>query len=165
MTKILRQEILNLLENNQNELTLKEYLISLLSVVRENKDKEMNNKTFISMLEEAFKIRTTDINYNDKISPIFIDSYEDNYKVVEEVLLFQIIDFNGIEKSGKLINNELNYFGIDSPQGNRWYNFDINTYFECGSSWMIDFSESCYAIKTIDWLIFAEFLEMGRTYE
>lgn len=165
MTKILRQEILNLLENNHNELTLKEYLISLLCVVRENKDKEMNNKTFISMLEEAFKIRSTDINYNDKISPIFIDSYEENYKVVEEVLLFQIIDFNSIEKSDKLINNELNYFGIDSPQGNRWYNFDINTYLECGSSWMIDFSERCYAIKTIDWLTFAQFLEMGRTYE
>jgi hypothetical protein len=30
------------------------------------------------------------------------------------------------------LENEYRYFGIDSPTGFRWYNFDPCSYLECG---------------------------------
>jgi hypothetical protein len=30
-----------------------------------------------------------------------------------------------------ILNNELRYFGTDSPRGQRWYNFDPCTFLEC----------------------------------
>jgi hypothetical protein len=49
----------------------------------------------------------------------------------EQCILFQIADLRRMAEAGTL-ENEYRYFGIDSPTGFRWYNFDPCSYLECG---------------------------------
>ncbi len=44
----------------------------------------------------------------------------------------QIVDLREMAEGGQLAN-DLRYFGIDSPRGSRWYNFDACTYLECAT--------------------------------
>lgn len=44
----------------------------------------------------------------------------------------QIVDLREMSEGGQLAN-KLRYFGIDSPRGSRWYNFDVCTYLECAT--------------------------------
>lgn len=49
----------------------------------------------------------------------------------EACILFQIADLRRMAQGGQLSDPQ-RYFGIDSPSGSRWYNFDVLTYLECG---------------------------------
>jgi len=65
---------------------------------------------------------------------------EDNksgFNGLEQQIISQIVDLHEMEKVGKL-NDEYRYFGIDSPRGARWYNFDIGTYLECAARGLFD---------------------------
>ncbi|WP_459195476.1 hypothetical protein [Wukongibacter baidiensis] len=97
--------------------------------------------------------------------PQEIDDQDNNFQVFKDTILFQINDLNCMEKDEGILNNDLIYFGVDSPTGNRWYNFDPLTYLECASAWL----EDCYGednhIEYISWGLFARFLKMGRLYE
>jgi hypothetical protein len=48
----------------------------------------------------------------------------------ESFVLRQIVDLHEMAEQG-LLKNELRYFGINSPRGQRWYNFDPCTFLEC----------------------------------
>ncbi len=49
----------------------------------------------------------------------------------EHLLLFQIADLRRMAEAGMLAD-ENRCFGLDSPSGARWYNFDPCSYLECG---------------------------------
>ncbi|HEX7843110.1 MAG TPA: hypothetical protein VF469_36810 [Kofleriaceae bacterium] len=53
-----------------------------------------------------------------------------DYARWQRTILGQIVDLHEMERSGTLAN-ELRYFGVDSPRGARWYNFDPETFLEC----------------------------------
>jgi hypothetical protein len=48
----------------------------------------------------------------------------------ESFVFRQIVDLREMAEQGTL-KNEHRYFGIDSPRGQRWYNFDPCTFLEC----------------------------------
>jgi hypothetical protein len=48
----------------------------------------------------------------------------------ESFVLRQIVDLREMAEQGMLANDE-RYFGINSPRGQRWYNFDPCTFLEC----------------------------------
>jgi len=50
---------------------------------------------------------------------------------VESILMQQIADLVRMRASGQLADDN-RYFGIDAPDGGRWYNFDPSSYLECG---------------------------------
>lgn len=50
---------------------------------------------------------------------------------VESILIRQIADLVRMRASGQLADDN-RYFGLDAPDGGRWYNFDPASYLECG---------------------------------
>jgi hypothetical protein len=62
--------------------------------------------------------------------------YEDDHRELpgfagwEARILRQVVDLREMAESGQLAD-KLRYFGIDSPRGSRWYNFDPCTFLEC----------------------------------
>ncbi len=62
------------------------------------------------------------------------------------------------------------YFGINSPTGNRWYNFDVFTYWECATAGMVDhlISPKSLLANQFDkctWAVLAALLKLGQIYE
>ena len=50
----------------------------------------------------------------------------------EAAILRQIVDLHEMDEAGTLAD-ETRYFGVNSPRGNRWYNFDPCVYLECAT--------------------------------
>jgi hypothetical protein len=59
------------------------------------------------------------------------------YRRWEQTIISQIVDLHEMEQVGTLAN-DLRYFGIDSPRGSRWYNFDPLAFVECGVAGTFD---------------------------
>jgi hypothetical protein len=53
------------------------------------------------------------------------------------VIIGQIVDLREMDRAGTFAN-DLRYFGVDSPRGSRWYNFDPLTFLECGAAGTFD---------------------------
>jgi hypothetical protein len=51
----------------------------------------------------------------------------------ESFALRQIVDLREMAEQG-MLKDEQRYFGIDSPRGQRWYNFDPCTFLECATA-------------------------------
>src|SRR5262249_30503299 len=51
----------------------------------------------------------------------------------EACVLRKIVDLHEMEEQS-LLRNELRYFGIDSPRGSRWYNFEPCSFLECAAA-------------------------------
>ncbi len=51
----------------------------------------------------------------------------------ESFVLRQIVDLREMDEQG-LLADEMRCFGIDSPRGQRWYNFDPCTFLECATA-------------------------------
>jgi hypothetical protein len=99
----------------------------------------------------------------------------------ESVILWQIADLRRMEAAGTLEQPD-RYFGIDSPSGARWYNFDPLGYLECGIRGTFGgFQESevivlippesgsadspVYELPALTWADLCLVLEYGKEYE
>lgn len=78
----------------------------------------------------------------------------------ERTILEQIVDLHEMTAAGSL-GNDLRYFGIDSPRGAHWYNFDPFTFLECAVAGTFEGGE----INRVSWATFAAFLRSGQCYE
>ncbi|MCT4543848.1 MAG: hypothetical protein N4A63_09920 [Vallitalea sp.] len=164
-----RKRVLELIDKYSEtyEGTLKEYLISFWHIIRLKKENEIDLELLCELIEQAFNSepRSFDTSWLIYTNPPDISENEDEFKCFKDTILFQISDLHRMEDSC-LLDNELKYFGIDSTEGNRWYNFDPFTYLECASAWLEVFLDS-RSIQEIDfsWSMLIHFLEMGRLYE
>jgi len=86
---------------------------------------------------------------------------ESGWRDFEEAILFQISDLRRMR--GGALEDEHRYFGMQSPTGYTWYNFDPLTFIECGLAGMSAFIDE-YQFDT-NWGGFQLFLEMGQGYE
>lgn len=130
--------------HKNNRKSLQDYLLSLWclgSALESNVD--LSLQCFTGLLETAFVAPTPlelplsklGLGASKRNSQEFEDSKaaQDGYCQWEEILRLQIIDLKDMKANGSL-NDEYRYFGIDSPRGARWYNFDPCTYIECGAA-------------------------------
>ena len=92
---------------------------------------------------------------------------EDDFAVLQDTILFQIADLRRMH--GAQTVDKMRYFGLSSPTGSSWSNWDPVTYLECGTRGFIshlaaghyrDFTEA-----RCNWITFAVILELGRVYE
>jgi hypothetical protein len=81
----------------------------------------------------------------------------------EQELLGQIVDLRDMAEAGMLAH-ELRYYGLDSPRGARWYNFDPCSWLESATSGGLRVDDEIVLVL-VDWNDFAEFLVAGREYE
>ena len=80
-----------------------------------------------------------------------------------EVIKFQLAELSRMHVSGQLAD-ESRFFGIVSPSGHGWYNFDPFSLLECGARGLMDHAGEDAPVRG-GWEMLGELLEMGRTYE
>ena len=153
-----------LLEDRKNsQRTLEEYLLAFWSLAIQYKNNNpISHGKFLKLLNLAFIVQI----------PLFKDEWrnkqfnkysseENNFLVFETTLLKQIVDLREMDEAN-LLTNELRYYGLDSPRGSRWYNFDPLTYLECATAGYFDDRQD---VTEISWKEIGEFLWCGRIYE
>ena len=80
-----------------------------------------------------------------------------------EVIKFQLAELGRMRASGQLAD-ENKFFGIVSPSGHGWYNFDPFSLLECGARGLMDHAGEDAPVRG-GWEMLGELLEMGRMYE
>ena len=80
-----------------------------------------------------------------------------------EVIKFQLAELSRMRASGQLAD-ESKFFGIVSPSGHGWYNFDPFSLLECGARGLMDHAGEDAPVRC-GWEMLGELLEMGRMYE
>lgn len=80
-----------------------------------------------------------------------------------EVIKFQLAELSRMRASGQLAD-ESKFFGIVSPSGHGWYNFDPFSLLECGARGLMDHAGEDAPVRG-SWEMLGELLEMGRIYE
>ena len=80
-----------------------------------------------------------------------------------EVIKFHLAELSRMRASGQLAD-ESKFFGIVSPSGHGWYNFDPFSLLECGARGLMDHAGEDAPLRG-SWEMVGELLEMGRTYE
>jgi len=168
--------------------SLEEYLRSLWQIFDKYQSEMPSYTLFLQMLEEAFQAEPAEfdpqwLQYDKPLDWCFCDGvYVLNVyrkgeivivkrdvhplRILKHTVLFQVADLY------KMRDNQLKeegiYFGIQSPTNNRWYNFDVFTYLECGTRGTMGVDGDKrreYEFTSCDWTKLADVLEMGRLYE
>jgi hypothetical protein len=74
---------------------------------------------------------------------------------------YLILRIHHVRERARLLQDEFRYFGIDSPTGHRWYNFDPASYLHCGALLLVEDGEGTDA----SWLDLALLLWLGQIGE
>jgi hypothetical protein len=169
---------------------LDDYLRSLLSLVEEHHAQPVTYSLLASLLRDAFDAPPVQFDASwlaYAYPPLDQEPALTPLERLRRMLRYQIADWHRMRESG-ILENEYRYFGIDSPTGNRWYNFSPEEFLECGTAGMgfdrtEDMSEDEYVVlhggidlkgrelpesgKEIppSWDIVTDLLWMGQIYE
>lgn len=170
---------------------LEEYLRALLSLALDRKNEMPSIHLFYQLLDGAFTapplafqdewLAVTQSPDDNPMSYKFTNpeifqaadlttgaGYAD-FTFLQQVLIFQIADLHRMRN--KELKDEMRYFGVTSPTGNAWYNFDPYTNLECGLRCLEDNldleDENGQKPEPIEisWKTLGQILEMGRVYE
>ncbi len=110
---------------------LEQYLCALWHASREVREaKGFSLDDFAGLLEHALDADAPDpdlgrLETSDDAEP------SSGFEAWERAILRQIRDLREMSAEGILADDQ-RYFGVDSPRGGRWYNFDPLTFIECG---------------------------------
>lgn len=161
---------------------LEVYLRSLWSVVSRERPDLPTALQVTDWLEQAFNIPAPDFDPRWlHLTPKY-NFQNATYYDWEGVIQCQIAELRQMANEG-ILEDKYRYFGVDAPNGSRWYNFDPLTYLECGIRGALGgYQESevivlippddgqsadspVFEINQFNWEAFIEILECGRVYE
>ncbi|SIS73998.1 hypothetical protein [Chryseobacterium gambrini] len=168
------------LSNNIKKRDLKTYLLALLKLVEQVRQKPLTSDLLSKILKDAYTSEPTKFD-NEWLKIVKVPDPKAIYSIFEgkakyasedlgiyytlAVIKFQIAELHKMK--GKQLEDEWRYFGIDSETGNRWYNFDPDSILECGMRCYLDHGddESNNEEFEVSWQTLGDLLEMGRIYE
>lgn len=112
---------------------LEDYLKVLWEIISKQQPQQPSAADLMRWMQEAFEAPLLE---HDVPSPPPVPTQDQDlelgsYARFEHRLLQQIHELGLMRKNGQLADPH-RYFGIDAPNGSRWYNFDPFTYLECG---------------------------------
>ena len=175
--------------NKYSNTKLDTYLINLYCLSEPFKNKSrINLESFLSIITNSFRIY--DRNFDEDWRSIEFPPYDSRigYDGWQNEILEQTVDFREMDEAGMLQSKD-KYFGITSPRGNDWYNFDPVDYLECavagffgyvqdeGEALIIndsgapeivnaeEFPQNVREIRLVTWDDYRSFLICGRSYE
>jgi hypothetical protein len=136
MTRLLTNRDLYLAANEltktkgESQPSLEAYLLALrqLGMQHESKD-SIGLDEFYSMLRDAFSTEPPPFDatwVNEHVAY----TKDEGFSGWLATITSQIVDLHEMAESGDL-QNKWRYFGIQSPRGSHWYNFDPCGYLEC----------------------------------
>jgi hypothetical protein len=148
--------------------SLEEYLRTLWSLIKQAQGQQTTYALFGQLLYNAF---LTEIPLFDEMmlqyeDPPHLDKdedeaeNEDSFSVLQQMICYQIADLHRMAQTG-LLENEWRFYGIDSPTGHRWFNFDPASYLECAAQSLQEDGTSI----DVSWMNLAILLWLGQIYE
>lgn len=154
----------------ENTPSLEQYLSALWQVVSAGQEKLLSDKQVVEWLGAAFEQRSPEFRQEwlsvQKGDLYLRDSYDDaTFEDWENLILFQIADLKRMDETG-MLDDEYKFFGIDSPSGERWYNFDPSGYLKCAATAVFgQDNDSDREGEPFSWGDFIQFLICGQIYE
>ncbi len=187
-----RQAIMSISDQYEGNYarSLEEYLRSLWIVINRYKGQTVSYQLFAKVTQEAFDAEPGEfddrwLTYKKELAwdyrdgKYVIQEYKngdwvitqfdvDDFEILTHTILCQIADLHRMRD--KQLTDPNRWFGIDSPTGNRWYNFDVFGYWECATRGVLDHLRSSesfirHRLLHCTWALFAAFLELGQSYE
>lgn len=123
-----RQVTANLKSRAGSERTLAQYLCRLLALVSiEPKDETLTLNGFAHIWDAAFDGEIALVDFS-LLRSLANDVDE---RMWLRRLAGQIVDLHEMEIAG-ILDDKWRDFGLNSPSGGRWYNFEPHSYIECG---------------------------------
>jgi hypothetical protein len=151
--------------------SLEEFLRAVYALIRRHDRGIMTYSILLDVYRRSFDSEpcTFDETWMNATAPPEITPEEDDAKdLALQTLAFLVADLRRMERAGILSEDPtILYGGVDSPSGNRWYNFDPSTFIECGARGALDHvgDEGEREIAAISWGEVASIIELGRIYE
>lgn len=152
---------------------LRQFLSALATLISKHKNSEPSWALLATLIQDAISASLPELTIDTKkhLQPPDLEESQGRVKdfaILQQMINYQIADLQRMADAGTL-ENEYRYFGIDSPTGNRWYNFDVDAYLECASSGVggyepITEDESTES-EPCAWFYLAIFLWLGQIYE
>jgi hypothetical protein len=133
----LYQFIMSLAERHKDcSRSLQEYLRALLVLTRNFQNQHaIGLSDFAIILDTAFTSEPA--KYDEAWEKIESIDGAKTFEGFERFICWQIVELRQMDRIGKL-KDPMKSFGINSPRGARWYNFDPITYLECGTAGSFD---------------------------
>ena len=168
-------------ENAPNR-SLEAYLSALWKLASTERPETPTIEQFVHWVEAAFHQEAPSFDQQWLEIDVTYGRDYDTFDDWESLILYQIADLHRMKEAG-VFENEYRYFGIESPSGAYWYNFDPLTYLECAIRGKYGGYEAeevivvippaegesadspIYEITSFTWKEFADMLEMGQFYE
>jgi len=125
-------------QHRSNTLSLELYLLALLQ--RAEPLATLDSLTpaqFLDLLSTAFEAPPRQFEDAWRSEYEHLDPDLTGYDGWKATLIRQIVDLREMAEDRSL-EHEFRYYGIDSPRGGRWYNFDPATYLECAAAGSLD---------------------------
>ena len=121
-------------QHQESRLLLEEYLLAMLRVGEKFQEAQyLTLSEFHSILAESFTSKPFmyDPQWENEIKDLQV--VEENFFGWRATIIQQIVNLHEMEEAG-ILQTPSRYFGIDSPRGARWYNFDPCTFIECAAA-------------------------------
>jgi hypothetical protein len=144
--------------------SLEEYLRALWNLLQQAQTHQVTYALLAQLLDEAFLAKSLpfDETWLQYSAPPTLDE-DDNaraFSVLQHMICYQIADLHRMAQTG-LLESEWRYFGMDSPTGHRWYNFDPSSYLKCAAQTLREDGISLDA----GWIDLTLLLWLGQIYE
>ena len=140
--------------------SLREYLGALLVLLEKHQNEPgVKPVQFAKALSDAFEGKIAPIHYEPLPDEADVVTFQDVGRLIAQ----QVDDLKMMEEAG-LFENEQRYFGVQSPAGRSWYNFDAATFIECGGSGCLDAGAGT-ELDLVSWAQLGDFLVCGAIYE
>ena len=114
--------------------SLEDYLLAVLGLGITYQNRQfLSANEFYDLLVAAFTANVVDFD------PAWRDHFQENIRISggfrgwQATIINQIIDLHEMDEAG-MLENQYRYFGIDSPRGVRWFNFDPGAFLECATA-------------------------------
>lgn len=144
--------------------SLEEYLRALWNLIQQAQAKPVTYALLGQLLQDAFLVEPLPFHemWLQYEAPPDLDRDENgkSFSLLQHMICYQIADLHRMAQAG-LLENEWRFYGIDSPTGHRWFNFDPSSYLECASRSIGEDGTSIDA----SWLDLATLLWLGQIYE
>jgi hypothetical protein len=117
-------------QEDKSKRSLESYLLALLNLGKDLKQHDfLTPNEFAGLLEKAFYAEP--LTFDELWRKLEYRSDLESFTAWQHTLILQVVDLREMDEKGTL-KDEMRYFGIDSPRGSRWYNFDPHSFLECG---------------------------------
>ena len=118
-------------KHRSDDRSLEQYLLALLRAVEPFANAEtLPLNDFYNLIAQAFEIEPYVFDEDWRQQYAELPHKSDDFSGWHATVIQQIVDLREMAETGMLAN-EYRYFGVNSPRGSRWYNFDPISYLEC----------------------------------